>query len=60
MTDQIPAPDDSGKKKGRPEWFLKIDCIPEELAQTIFANADPRDPSLRKRNREDDTSGEPV
>ena len=54
MTDRTDS-DDNKKKMGRPGWWpLKIDCTPEELAQTIFANADPPDPSRRVRNREDD------
>ena len=59
MTDRADS-DGSGKQKGRPEWRLKIDCTPEELAQAIFANAKPPDPSIRVRNRPDDTSEEPV
>ena len=46
------ADSDDTEKKGHPELFLRIDCTPEELAQTIFANAKPPDPSIRVRNRE--------
>ena len=53
MTDKTES-DDGSKKIGRPGWHLKIDCTPEELAQAIFANATPPDPSRRVRNREDD------
>ena len=53
----LPRSKDS--KKDRPEWRLKIDCTPEELAQAIFATAKPPDPSIRVRNQpDDDTSRE--
>ena len=48
--DRTSEPDDSEESKmDRPGWFLQVDCTPEELAQAIFANARPPDPSLRKR-----------
>ena len=50
MTEHIDASDK--KEVGGPPGWLQIDCAPEELAQAIFANARPPDPSLRKRNRE--------
>lgn len=53
MTDRA-DPDDSAKQKDLPDWRLKIDCTPEELAQAISATAKPPDPSIRVRNREDD------
>ena len=49
-----PEESDDSKKMGRPEWVLKIERTPEELAQAIFANADPPDPSIRVRNRENE------
>ena len=48
MTDR-PDLDDSGKQKDDlPDWRLKIDCTPEELAQAIFATAKPPDPVAEK------------
>ena len=42
---------DTGKKKGRPEHFMKFEGTPEELAKAIFAKAKPPDPSKRGHNR---------
>ena len=45
---------DQEDKMDKPGWWLEVYCTPEELAQAIFANAKPPDPSLRKRNRPDE------
>ena len=42
------------RKPGRPSPPIpKIDATPEEVAQRMFANAKPPDPSIRVRNRSD-------
>ena len=48
---------DRKKKMGRPEQFMKIDASPEEVAQAIFANAKPPDPSRRIHNQPKDPEG---
>ena len=49
MNKQAITPD--GKHKmAPPEVFIKIDASPEEVAQALFANARPPDPSRRIHN----------
>ena len=39
-------------KGGRPKTrVIKLDATPEEVAQRIFGNAKPPDPSIRIRNK---------
>ena len=38
------------KKPGRPiTWIIRLDATPEEVAQRMFGNAKPPDPSIRVR-----------
>ena len=40
------------KKPGRPlTRIIKLDAPPEEVAQRMFGNAKPPDPSIRVRNK---------
>lgn len=44
------------RRRGRPETrVVKLDATMEEVAQRIFANAKKPDPSIRVRNREEET-----